>query len=295
MTDGEMTGGEATGGEATGDETADDGAAALTIGWSTLAVRAGGIRVPAGPRSAELLVCVQGDPRPAVPPGMRVVAVPGVGVARSRNAAIDHAGRRYLLFCDDDVLPDVDGVLEAVAHLRRTGRALALGRAVDPDGRPRKRHPRGVRRLTRWNSARAATYEMLVDVEQVRRAGVRFDERFGAGATYYLGDEFIFIADLLRAGLRGDAVPVVVGTHPAESSGSQWGGADGHARAVALNRALGRWAVVARVVFGLRHRRRLGGWRPVVAFVRDGAVDEPAAGRAARTGTIASTPPETGR
>jgi hypothetical protein len=251
---------------------ADDGTTALTIGWSSLAGRARNIQVPADAGSAELLVCVQGGAHPAARPGMRVVTVPGVGVARSRNAAIDHAGRRYLLFCDDDVVPDVHGVLRAAAHLHRTGGALALGQAVDPDGRPRKRYPREIRRLSRWDTARAATYEMLVDVEQVRRAGVRFDERFGAGATYHLGDEFIFIADLLRAGLRGDAVPFVFGIHPAQSSGSQWGGADGHARAVALNRAMGRSAAVARIAFGLRHRRRLGGWRPLVTFVRDTTV-----------------------
>ena len=68
-------------------------------------------RVPAiAPPEAdgvEVLVCVQGlgGAQPLKLPTQvdRVVEVPGRGVARSRNAAIEAASCRYLLFCDDDV------------------------------------------------------------------------------------------------------------------------------------------------------------------------------------------------
>lgn len=243
----------------------------LTVAYSSLAERVQDLRPPQDPR-VEVIVCVQGPLTGIrVPDGVdRVVPVPGRGVARSRNAAIEDTRRRYLLFCDDDVDVRTEGVLAAVAHLRSTGAALALGRAVDPDGRLRKRYgsDRPVR-LTLANSAKAATYEMLVDVAQVRQAGLRFDERFGAGVETYLGDEYLFIADLLRAGLRGYAVPLVFGVHPPTSSGSRWGGEDLHVRAVVLNHVFGRSAPLVRSLFAARHLRRIGGVGNLVRFTTD--------------------------
>jgi hypothetical protein len=244
----------------------------LTIGYSSLGARVAHARLPTPDEDAEILLCVQGEVPEGyrTPPGARLVRVPGRGVARSRNAAIDAARGRYLLFCDDDVRVDVAGARTVIAELDRRGAALALGRGMGEDGALRKAYPPDVRRLTLFNSAKAATYEMLVDVDQVRSAGVRFDERFGAGAELYLGDEYIFIADCLRAGLRGYAIPSVLGVHPVESSGSRWGGRDAHVRAVALNRVFGRAALPARTAFAVRARRRLGGWGGVRRFALDG-------------------------
>ncbi|GAA5161117.1 glycosyltransferase [Ornithinimicrobium tianjinense] len=245
----------------------------LTVAFSSLAERVPQIRPPRHP-GVRVVVHVQGPTQDLeVPEGVdRVVPVPGRGVARSRNAAIEECRTRYLLFCDDDVDVDLDGVLAAVDHLRVTGAAIALGRAVDPDGHLRKRYRTDrPTPLSLLNSAKAATYEMLVDVAQVRQAGVRFDERFGAGAETYLGDEYLFIAELLSAGLRGYAVPFVFGVHPRTSSGSRWGGRDLHVRAVVINHAFGRAAPVARLVFGWRNRRSIGDRRRLAQFAADGS------------------------
>jgi hypothetical protein len=245
----------------------------LTIGYSVLASRAGTIAFPPEGTDAEILVCVQGGDvsLPDAPAGTRVVPVPGVGVGRSRNAVLAHATRRYLLFSDDDVALDLDGVAAGIRHLETTGRALALGRGVDTEGNARKRHPTAPRTLTLLNSGRAATYEMLVDREQVRARGVGFDERFGAGAALHLGDEYLFIADLLRAGLSADAVPLVFARHPVASSGARWGtSADSHARAVAINRVFGPWAPAARLAFAVKNRSKLGGTAALWRFVSNG-------------------------
>ena len=246
----------------------------LTIGYSTQISRVHNIALAGIDPAIELLVCVQGG-FPEVNSTLaraRVIPVEGTGVARSRNAAMEQASGRYLLFCDDDVAVNLPGVAQGIRHLQETGRALVLGQGIDPAGSVRKRYPRSVTSLTRFNSAKAATYEMLIDLRQVRATGVQFDVRFGAGSDLHLGDEYIFVADLLRAGLSGDALPVIFGTHPPESSGSQWGSAhDSHARAVVLNRVFGRWALGGRVAFGLKNWANLGGWRPFLRFISDSA------------------------
>lgn len=252
----------------------------VTVGYSSLIDRTDAIPAASDLAGAELVVVAQtGKPTngndttahagvrtapktlaPLEARGARVVVLDSRGVAKSRNEAIRQAKRKYLLFCDDDVTVDIDGVAAAVAHLEQTGAALAMGRAVDETGAFRKNYPAEVVPLTVLNSAKAATYEMIVDVEQAKAANVWFDERFGAGVDkLYLGDEYIFIADLLRAGLTADAVPITVAMHPADSSGARWGtDADVDARSAALTRALGSKAWWVKPAFAARHIRTLG-------------------------------------
>ncbi len=266
--------------------TASPGRPLLTIGYSTVGPRLYDLILPKDRPGVTVMVCAQGDPQgeSLAAEGMTLVRVPGRGVARSRNAAIDHAVGRYLLFCDDDVLVNVDGVMRGVRYLQATGRAIALGRGVDPAGVARKAYPVAISHLTLFNSAKAATYEMLIDVDQVRSRGLRFDVRFGAGAPLRLGDEYIFIADLLRAGLTGSAVPWVFGIHPTDSSGSRWGTEDDtHERAVVLNRVFGRMAPLARAAFALSNYRKFRSTRLVLSFVLNGHQPPREDGAAGRT------------
>lgn len=243
----------------------------LTICCSSLANRASNFVPPSGP-VGDLVIAVQGDVAEIgeLSPSVRVVQVPGRGVAKSRNAALDSTNTRFLLFTDDDVQVSLEGVARAIERLRGSGAAIALGVGVDPSGKARKVRPDVTTKLTVFNSARAATYEMLVDIDQVRAAGVRFDERFGAGAEYYLGDEYIFISDLLRSGRRGLLVPDVFGVHPEVSSGSRWGEPeDARARALVFNRVFGVWALPVRAAFALRRHRDFKSWRRALSFVLD--------------------------
>ena len=109
---------------------------------------------------------------------------------------------------------------------------------------------------------------MIVRVADVRRLGVRFDEDFGAGAKNYLGDEYIFVVDLIRAGGKAVFAPITLAQHPTESSGSRWGSAqDRRARAVIFTRVFGVFAPFVRLPFGIRRRRELGSLKNLILFV----------------------------
>jgi len=241
----------------------------LTFGFSTLANRLSNISLPdlSNHPDWDVLITVQSgneqSPTEAelakAPTGknVEVLSFPGVGVTKLRNQVIKNAKGKYLIFSDDDIVFDEKGLVEAISYLEKTGAGLLLGQAVDENGKLRKSYPSQVQRLNKFNSAKAATYEMIVDLEQVRAAGVLFDENFGAGAEKtYLGDEYIFICDLVSAGIRCDFVPIVLASHPTESSGSGWGtDRDRVARALIFDRAFkGNRTLpfMARVAFGLR-------------------------------------------
>lgn len=252
--------------------------ARVTLGYSTTADRVRNVAPPPEDPLLAVVVSVQNpsetDWRSTLPEALTargdvtIFEQVAWGVAKSRNLVLDSTSTEYLLFADDDVEFDWPGILEGVALLDADpGAGMLLAAARDEHGRLRKEYPASVVPLTLRNSGKAATYEMLVRVPDVRARGIRFDERFGAGAENYLGDEYIFCADLLRAGGRGLHGPVVVAMHPDDSSGSRWGtDADRRARAVIFDRVFGWKAPAVRLAFGLRHRSDLGGLGGALRF-----------------------------
>jgi len=254
----------------------------LTFGYSTLASRLANIQLPDLTRHPDwdVLISVQSGTSAApteqelskAPSGKRVelLSFPGVGVTKLRNQVLKSAKGKYLVFSDDDISFSEKGLVEAIGYLEKSGTGLLLGQAIDEKGSLRKAYPSKVQRLNKLNSAKAATYEMIVNLEQVRSAGVFFDENFGAGAEVtYLGDEYIFICDLLSAGIRCDFVPIVIATHPTDSSGSGWGSQrDRIARSLVFDRAFkGNRTLpfMARVVFGIR---KLGNGLTLGTYIR---------------------------
>ncbi len=256
----------------------------LTVGYSTLATRAGAIELPPARADIEILIVVQDAP-PGFDLGVadrsdvRVVLDDGIGVARSRNVVLDEAQGRYVLFGDDDATWLVDGIDELMGHLDRSPRtSIVQGRVADESGRLRKRYPDRVTRLHRWNSAKAGTIELMVRRSDIVEHRVRFDEGFGAGAVNHLGDEYIFIADALRAGLRGEFVPVTVAVHAAESSGLVGGTVeDARSRSAVFERVFGRLAPMPRLLFLLRRPKRFGSVALGCRFVLGGRAIERAA------------------
>jgi hypothetical protein len=109
---------------------------------------------------------------------------------------------------------------------------------------------------------------MLVRLDAIRERGIRFDENFGAGATFYLGDEYIFIADALRAGLSGVHLPITIATHPSESSGSRWAGvSDLAVRSQVFTRVFGWKAPFVRAAFLIRTENEFPGLVRALRFI----------------------------
>lgn len=250
----------------------------LTFGFSTLSDRVGNITFPTQRADREVLVIIQ-NPEDrawsgkdlseiAMRDDVEIIELTSLGVAKSRNAAIEHSQGKYLIFSDDDIKFVEQGLEEAIEYLEQHPEVdLVLGSAIDENGQKRKKYPVEIVPLTKFNSAKAATYEMLIRVDGIRNKGIRFDENFGAGAKNYLGDEFIFISDLIDAGGKGVSHPAVIAIHPQESSGSRWGSAkDFNARLAIFDRVFGQGAFLIRLGFALRRTKELGSIANTIRF-----------------------------
>lgn len=266
------------------DTTPGDGLPRLTVAISTRGLRALALDPArlAGEPGVDYLLLVQDadiDPRlgPALAalaarPDVTVLPLATTGLSRSRNAGLDAATGEILLVTDDDILHP-PGAFTALRQAFAADPSLALfvGRSLDPEGRPRKRPIARRRRLTRLNAARASSHEIALRLGPVRAAGLRFDEGFGVGAgtPALLGEEYVFLADALAAGLRGVHDPLPVSIHPAESSGFVWQGpAQARARALVFGRVFGRRAPFVRLAFALKNARRFRSRADLWTFLR---------------------------
>jgi glycosyltransferase involved in cell wall biosynthesis len=223
----------------------------LTIGYSTLANRAKNIKFLTSVNNFVIVQNPEGTVTPTFASDIQVLELQSRGVAKSRNAAILNTNTEYLIFGDDDIEFSESGIASAINFLNANlDISILLMQAVDETGALRKSYPSSAHKLKLTNSAKAATYEMMIRVSDIKAAGIKFDENFGAGAANYLGDEYIFIADALRSGLKGKFEPIVIATHPTESSGNLKNSAvDRTARARVFSRVFGIWAPVMRTLF----------------------------------------------
>lgn len=233
--------------------------ARLTVAISTIGGRAGRIILPdPDPGITYLILLQQPDRAVALPARADLTVLPldSLGVAASRNAALARTETEYLLFGDDDVTLDPVGMHRLWAMLRADpGLDIVTGRLSGPD---RGHSASRAHRLRHWNTGRTGTPEIMVRPERIRARGVRFDTDFGLGARYGLGDEFVFLTDALKAGLRGRFAPITVGHHPHPSTGSDWTDPTLLAARVAvLSRVFGPAAPVLRLIYAMKHRRRL--------------------------------------
>ncbi len=148
-------------------------------------------------------------------PVIRYVHEPRPGISAARNRALaESVDRRLLLFIDDDERPSATWLATMVGLYQRDRPAAVVGPviseyAAEPErwitaGRffDRRRMPTGT------PVEAAATNNLLLDLEVVRREGLEFDEKFGLSG----GSDTLFTRRLVAAGERMlwcDEAPVV--------------------------------------------------------------------------------------
>ncbi len=227
----------------------------VTIGYSSLSNRVNKIELPPKRNGVEILIAVQGGPTKEFNrKDVRFIYLDSIGAAKSRNRILSEAKGEILFFGDDDMKWVEKGMSEVINYFSDHEHVdLVLGQAIDENSKLRKRYFPEQKRLTRFNSAKAATYEIAIRTESFRGKAVTFDESFGAGTDNYLGDEYIFIANACTKGLFCEFIPSIVAEHSSESSGTQFGTIeDARVRSLVFRKVFGNLAPLARLGFILK-------------------------------------------
>ena len=140
------------------------------------------------------------------------------GVGRSRNLALLHADREFILFSDEDIVYD-EGYADKITHeFKMYPRAdLMLFNVKQSKGRETY-HISDYGRVHWYNYGRYPSYAIAARTKRLQESGVKFSLLFGGGAPYMNGEDSLFLHDCLEKGLRIYHVPVLIGSETQRTS-----------------------------------------------------------------------------
>lgn len=147
---------------------------------------------------------------------IRVFNVFEKGLSKSRNFALKNANGKICIFTDDDVVFKngfAEYVLEAFNEFPHAG--LISFRAEDEKGRPFKKYADSCKRILKVKDClNIMSVEMAVNLQIIKHAECIFDERFGLGAQFGMGEEAIFLSYLMQKKIDIYSYPKTIVVHP---------------------------------------------------------------------------------
>lgn len=149
-------------------------------------------------------------------PNVRVINSFERGLSKSRNLALQNAIGKIGIVADDDVVY-IEGFEESIvgAFNQNKDAALLSFRTVTPDGTFYKKYPE--KQLINpkpiiWLNIMSV--EMCFNMHIIKNLGIKFNEDFGLGAKFPMGEEAVFINDLRKQALKTIMQPEVIVMHP---------------------------------------------------------------------------------
>ncbi len=133
-------------------------------------------------------------------PSVRIINSTSVGLSKSRNLALKNANGKIVLIADDDVVFQKDFVSKIIAAYNKCENATAINfAAVIGNGSSLKKYPAYSKmKLNTFDIFNVSSIEMTINKERLDSVGVLFDENFGLGGKFEMGEEAIFLFDLKR-------------------------------------------------------------------------------------------------
>lgn len=129
---------------------------------------------------------------------VRVINSTERGLSKSRNLALENANGKILMMTDDDVIFQNNFIEKVVAAYNKFENATVINFcAIKEKGASLKKYPvNSKQELNAFEVFNISSIEMTINKEKLNSAGVRFDENFGLGSSFEMGEEAVFLFDL---------------------------------------------------------------------------------------------------
>lgn len=120
------------------------------------------------------------------------------GLSKSRNLALENAVGKILLIADDDIVYQEEFITKIIKAYNKFPNAAAIKFcAVKSNGDLIKKCPETSKKnLDVFDILNTSSIEMTLNRTILDKTGIRFDENFGLGGIFEMGEEAIFLFDL---------------------------------------------------------------------------------------------------
>lgn len=129
------------------------------------------------------------------------------GVSKSRNCAILNSDADICLIADDDLVYRNNYNKILMEEFTKDSSLDVIAFCVKGIEGEFKKYSGKPRNVNFLNSMRISAVEIAFRLEKIKKECIVFNEAFGPGAKYYMGEDSIFLTDCLKKGLKIKYIP----------------------------------------------------------------------------------------
>ena len=142
-----------------------------------------------------------------------------IGLSQSRNMGIRLATDEYIYLTDDDIVINENFDFEVNRAIKNNPDVDILAFQVGGIEKEYKSYKEKEKDINYLGSLQLSSVQLVMKKSFIMKHRLQYDESFGAGAKYKMGEENIFLIDALRKGARIKYVPIEIAkVHVGESS-----------------------------------------------------------------------------
>lgn len=142
----------------------------------------------------------------------KVISVRDKGLSKSRNLAIKNSTSDICLLSDDDMFYEENYEKTILDAYKKYPDADLIAFVVEHENKKDEKKIMKEGKLNSITSLKISSVQLTFKKKSIEAKNIKFDERFGSGSQYYMGEENIFIYDCLKNNLQMYYVPIKIGT-----------------------------------------------------------------------------------
>lgn len=141
------------------------------------------------------------------------------GLSKSRNMALKYATGDICVLADDDLVYVENYKDLIIEQFKLHPDADIITFQVEGIEKKFKNYHKKTRELNHLTSMKVSSVEIAFRLKKINELDIKYDEKFGAGSKYKMGEENIFLTHCIKKGLKILYVPVkIADLHIGESS-----------------------------------------------------------------------------
>lgn len=133
------------------------------------------------------------------------------GLSKSRNIGIDFADSTYLYLTDDDVILNPNFSEIVLNNFENNADADVLAFQVNGINRKYKDYSQEIKKIGFLSSQKLSSVQLVFKTKFLKNSNIFYDELFGTGSVYSMGEENILLFDLIKNGANIYYIPEEIG------------------------------------------------------------------------------------
>jgi len=177
------------------------------------------------------------------------------GVAKNRNNGLKIRVPGSVCFLADDDIEYNYNNLRKIASILDSNQEydFITFKIKTFDGKDYKRYKNNIFKHNLKTLTNIGIIDVAFKEEVIEKYNLKFDERFGPGSEFPIGEDFIFMTDALKAGANIWFYPLDVVKHGEIGTGSKLKEEIIMGRGAVFARVFGKWCYIINIIFALKH------------------------------------------